>query len=100
MEDKKQMNLERIKKYIEEHQIKNIKLAVVDIDGVLRGKYVNTKKFFLAVDKGLAFCEVIFGWDSDDVLYGKDSFTGWKKGFGDSVGTIDTASFKAVQEDS
>jgi|TARA_B110000037_G_scaffold80762_1_gene96274 glutamine synthetase len=96
MEDKKQMNLERIKKYIEEHQIKNIKLAVVDIDGVLRGKYVNTKKFFLAVDKGLAFCEVIFGWDSDDVLYGKDSFTGWKKGFGDSVGTIDTASFRVL----
>ena len=44
MEENK-MNIETLKKYIDDHQIKNIKLALVDIDGVLRGKYVNKKKF-------------------------------------------------------
>lgn len=96
MGNTKQTSLEAIKKYIDKEHIKNIKLAVVDIDGVLRGKYVNTKKFFSAVEKGLGFCDVIFGWDSDDVLYAKDSFTGWKKGFGDAMGTIDTASFRML----
>ena len=72
-----------IRKYIEDKQIKNIKLAVVDIDGVLRGKYVSTKKFLTALDKGLGFCNVVFGWDSNDDLYEQDSFTGWKEGFKD-----------------
>ena len=35
---------ESVRSYINEHQIENIKLAVVDVDGVLRGKYVNSKK--------------------------------------------------------
>lgn len=88
--------IEQIKKYIEEHQIKNIKLAIVDIDGVLRGKYVNIKKFISALEKGFGFCNVIFGWDSDDVLYKKDSFTGWKNGFGDSHTSIDASSFRLL----
>ena len=85
MENKdEKMTAVEVKKYIKDHQIKNIKLAVVDIDGVLRGKYVNASKFLSTLDKGLGFCNVIFGWDSDDVLYGKDSFTGWRDGFTDA----------------
>lgn len=90
------MDITSVKEYIEKHQIKNVKLAVVDIDGVLRGKYVNTKKFLSTLDGGLSFCDVIFGWDSNDELYEKDSFTGWKKGFGDSIATIDTTSFRVL----
>ena len=85
-----------IRKYIEDKQIKNIKLAVVDIDGVLRGKYVSTKKFLTALDKGLGFCNVVFGWDSNDDLYEKDSFTGWKEGFKDVLATIDPTSFRIL----
>ena len=85
-----------IKKYIEDHEIENIKLAVVDIDGVLRGKYINKKKFLSALDKGLGFCNVIFGWDSDDVLYSKDSFTGWKDGFSDVWSSIAASSFRLL----
>ena len=36
--EEKNKEIEKIKAYIDEHQIKNIKLAIVDIDGVLRGK--------------------------------------------------------------
>jgi glutamine synthetase len=85
-----------IRKYIEDNRIKNIKLAIVDIDGVLRGKYVSTKKFLTALDKGLGFCNVVFGWDSNDDLYEKDSFTGWKEGFKDELATIDPTSFRIL----
>ncbi len=90
------MNAETVKKYIEEHQIKNVKLAVVDIDGVLRGKYVNTNKFLSALDKGFGFCNVIFGWDSNDELYKEDSFTGWKNGFTDTQASIDPSSLRML----
>jgi glutamine synthetase len=85
-----------IRKYIEDNRIKNVKLAIVDIDGVLRGKYVSTKKFLNALDKGLGFCNVLFGWDSNDDLYEKDSFTGWKEGFKDELATIDPTSFRIL----
>ncbi len=94
LEKNKQM--QEIRKYIEDNQIKNVKLAIVDIDGVLRGKYVSTKKFLTALDKGFGFCNVIFGWDSDDVLYKNDSFTGWKDGFKDAIATIDPSSFRIL----
>jgi glutamine synthetase len=62
--------------YVESAGLDRIKLAVTDIDGVLRGKYVSRDKFFSALDKGFGFCDVIFGWDSNDQLYGSDSYTG------------------------
>lgn len=90
------MTVESVKSYIREHQIENIKLAVVDVDGVLRGKYVNSNKFLSALDKGFGFCSVIFGWDSNDVLYKNDSFTGWADGFTDANATIDTSSMRML----
>jgi glutamine synthetase len=90
------MTVESVKSYIREHQIENIKLAVVDVDGVLRGKYVNSNKFLSALDKGFGFCSVIFGWDSNDVLYKNDSFTGWADGFTDANATIDASSMRML----
>lgn len=95
MEEKK-WNLKSVTEYITEHEIENIKLAVVDIDGVLRGKYVNAKKFLSALDKGFGFCNVIFGWDSNDMLYDKDSFTGWADGFTDANAAIDASSMRLL----
>lgn len=88
--------MKAVQKYIEDNQIKNVKLAIVDMDGILRGKYVSTKKFLSALDKEFGFCNVIFGWDSDDVLYQNDSFTGWKDGFKDAIASIDPSSFRIL----
>jgi len=66
-----------------------IKVAVTDIDGVLRGKYMHVDKFLKASNEGFGFCDVIFGWDSKDELYefnsadSSDLFTGWNTGFPD-----------------
>lgn len=96
MKTLKKMTPAEVKKYIAEEGIKNIKLAVVDTDGILRGKYVNTEKFLSALEKGFGFCNVIFGWDSDDALYDTDSFTGWRDGFTDAMANIDLSTMRRL----
>ncbi|MFN3202490.1 MAG: glutamine synthetase family protein [Bradymonadia bacterium] len=76
-----------------------VKLAVVDIDGVLRGKYVRTEKFLSAVDKGFGFCNVIFGWDAADVCYENSTYTGWHTGYPDAHARIDLSTFREVPWD-
>ena len=62
-----------------------VKVAVSDIDGVLRGKYIHKEKFFSAAEGGFGFCNVVFGWDMMDVTYDNATFTGWHKGFPDAL---------------
>ena len=44
-----------------------VKVAVSDIDGVLRGKYLHRDKFLGAAEPypggGFGFCDVVLGWD-------------------------------------
>ena len=60
-----------------------VKVAVSDIDGVLRGKYLHKDKFYSAAEGGFGFCDVVFGWDMMDVTYDNTTLTGWHKGFPD-----------------
>ncbi|MEO6624362.1 MAG: glutamine synthetase, partial [Burkholderiaceae bacterium] len=50
-----------------------VKVAVSDIDGVLRGKYLHRDKFLGAAEPypagGFGFCDVVLGWDMMDVTY-------------------------------
>jgi glutamine synthetase len=41
--------------------------AGVDVDGVLRGKFMSKDKFLSVAkpDAGFGFCSVVFGWDSE-----------------------------------
>jgi len=79
--------------------ITKIKVGGFDIDGVLRGKYIGREKFLSATDKGLGFCDVIFGWDSSDVLYDPAcgiKATGWHTGFPDALARIDLSTFRVI----
>lgn len=76
--------------------LSHVKLGVVDIDGVIRGKYMSREKFFSALEHGFKFCDVIFGWDSHDQIYDKPSFTGWHTGFPDATARIDPTSCRDV----
>lgn len=78
------IDIQSARNLIKENQIQNVKIAVTDCDGLLRGKYIQKKKFYSALENGFSFCDVIFGWDSNDVLYGNDSFTGWNTAFPDA----------------
>jgi glutamine synthetase len=75
---------------------KKIKVAVSDIDGILRGKVVHKDKFFEIVEKGLGFCDVVFGWDSGDVCYDNSKFTGWHSGYPDAEVRIDLSTYRTI----
>ncbi len=76
-----------------------VKLAVVDIDGILRGKYVHKDKFFSAVEGGFGFCDVVYGWDSQDQCYDNTTVTGWHKGYPDALARIDLRTHRNVPWD-
>jgi glutamine synthetase len=77
-----------------------VKVAVVDIDGILRGKYIHKDKFASALEGGFGFCDVVFGWDSHDQCYDNTTLTGWHKGFPDAVARLDLATHRNVPWDS
>ncbi|MDZ7921449.1 hypothetical protein [Rhodoferax sp.] len=62
-----------------------VKVAVTDIDGVLRGKYLHRDKFLGAAEPypagGFGFCDVVMGWDMMDNCYDNTTVTGWQHGF-------------------
>ena len=90
------MSAEEILNYVRQHPSGKVKLAFADIDGVLRGKYVSAEKFASIAEKGMTFCDVIFGWDAADVLYDKPGVTGWHTGYPDSPASIDLATFRKI----
>jgi glutamine synthetase len=84
---------------VENSPLAKVKVAITDIDGVLRGKYLHKDKFFAAAEGGFGFCDVVFGWDSSDALYDNTTLTGWHKGFPDALARIDLATLRHVPWD-
>lgn len=91
---------EAIKEDLERRGIEHVKVGGFDIDGVLRGKYVSLSKFLSVVEGGFGFCDVIFGWDVDDLLYmdahDKGAVTGWHSGYPDAHATIDLTTYRIL----
>ncbi len=83
----------------EKEGIKRVKLALTDIDGVMRGKYLSLDKFASVVKGGGAFCDCVLGWDSDDKLYDNVKFTGWHTAFPDAHFRLDLASERRLVEE-
>lgn len=77
-----------------------VKVAITDLDGVIRGKYLHKDKFLSAVEGGFGFCDVIFGWDINDLAYEGSDFTGWHTGYPDALATLDLNTFRKVPWDS
>jgi glutamine synthetase len=77
-----------------------VKVAVTDIDGVMRGKYLHKDKFLSAAEGGgFGFCNVVFGWDSADVCYDNATYTGWHTGYPDAVARVDLSTARTVPWD-
>ena len=70
--------------YVRERDLPYVRVGLFDIDGVFRGKYINRDKFESALEKGLGFCDVVLGWDSNDQLYDNVKVTGWHTGYPDA----------------
>jgi len=82
--------------YVKKHPAGKVKIAYSDIDGILRGKYISTEKFLSVADGGTSFCDVIFGWDSNDVAYDNADYTGWHSGYPDAPARLDLNTFRRI----
>jgi glutamine synthetase len=76
-----------------------VKVACSDIDGILRGKYLHIDKFAGALEGGFGFCDVVFGWDSQDQCYDNTQVTGWQHGFPDALARLDVSTLRRVPWD-
>lgn len=90
-------------KAVEKSGAQKVKVAVSDIDGILRGKYLHIDKFKGAAEPypagGFGFCDVVFGWDSSDQCYDNTSVTGWQHGFPDALARLDLNTARNVPWD-
>ena len=80
-----------------------VKVAVSDVDGILRGKYLHKDKFFGTAEPypkgGFGFCDVVLGWDMMDNCYDNTTVTGWQHGFPDALARLDLDTARTVPWD-
>lgn len=90
------MKKEDIIKRIKDSESTKIKIAITDIDGILRGKYIHKRKFLESADLQLGICDVVFGWDSGDVCYDNVEVTGWHSGYPDARAKLDLLTYREI----
>lgn len=74
-----------------------VKVAGVDVDGILRGKLMKKDKFLSIITEGFGFCSVIFGWDQHDATYYKElAISNKENGYRDLVAVPDLRSFRRI----
>jgi len=74
-----------------------VKVAGVDVDGILRGKLMAKKKFLSIAKEGFGFCSVIFGWDMHDQTYFKElKISNKENGYRDVIAVPDLTSFRRI----
>ena len=74
-----------------------VKVAGVDIDGMLRGKLMSKNKFLSIAESGFGFCSVIFGWDMHDQTYFKElKISNAENGYRDMIAVPDLSSFRRI----
>ena len=74
-----------------------VKVAVADIDGVLRGKCVHVDKLASALESGFGFN--VFGTDISDRQLDDDYMSGRRLGFPDAIVLLDPATYRRVPWD-
>ncbi|HEY4966034.1 MAG TPA: glutamine synthetase family protein [Puia sp.] len=90
------MDSKEILQYVNNHASRKVKIALTDIDGILRGKYISVEKFLAVAETGTGFCDVVFGWDSSDLAYDNVKYTGWHTGYPDAMARIDLSTFRKI----
>lgn len=81
---------------LQNEKFDRIKFAFADIDGILRGKMISRLKFMDGIKEGIGFCDVVFGWDSNDQAYDNVKLTGWHTGYPDRPARIDLNTLRFI----
>ena len=83
--------LDRLLAHCATNDLQSVLLGLCDIDGLLRGKFVDIAKFAQLMESSGGFCNAILNWDVDDHLYDFQGLghafnaerSGWQSGFPD-----------------
>jgi len=74
-----------------------VKVAGIDVDGMLRGKLMAKSKFLSIAQDGFGFCSVIFGWDMHDQTYFRElGVSNKENGYRDLIAVPDLSSFRRI----
>lgn len=74
-----------------------VKVAGIDVDGILRGKLMAKKKFMSIATDGFGFCSVIFGWDMHDRTYAQElKISNKENGYRDLIAVPDLSSYRRI----
>ncbi|KAH7316846.1 hypothetical protein B0I35DRAFT_451682 [Stachybotrys elegans] len=74
-----------------------VKLAGLDVDGILRGKVVSKNKFLSVAKDGFGFCSVIFGWDMHDMTYPRElTVSNAANGYHDLIAVPDLSTYRRI----
>ncbi|KAF8475891.1 hypothetical protein BDZ91DRAFT_197679 [Kalaharituber pfeilii] len=74
-----------------------VKVAGFDVDGILRGKVISSRKFLSILSSGFGFCSVIFGWDMHDKPYFKElTISNAANGYRDIIAQVDLNSYRRI----
>ncbi|KAJ4365394.1 hypothetical protein N0V95_000443 [Ascochyta clinopodiicola] len=74
-----------------------VKVAGIDVDGMLRGKLMAKKKFLSIASDGFGFCSVVFGWDMHDQTYFRElGVSNKENGYRDLIAIPDLSSFRRI----
>ncbi|KAG0238560.1 hypothetical protein BGW42_004322 [Actinomortierella wolfii] len=91
----KATTLDFIKRELEHDE--RVKVAGVDLDGILRGKVMAKSKFLSIAEEGFGFCSVIFGWDMHDKTYPEElSVSNAANGYRDIVAVPDLSTYRRI----
>jgi glutamine synthetase len=90
------MDKKQVIDYVKKHPSGKVKIAITDIDGILRGKYISADKFLSVVGDQTGFCDVVFGWDANDTAYDNTTYTGWHTGYPDAPVRLDINTFRKI----
>jgi glutamine synthetase len=89
-------NIKAILQQLSDANTEKVKLAITDIDGILRGKVISFEKFVSVAETGFGFCDVVFGWDAGDAAYNNASVTGWHTGYPDALASVDLNTLRYI----
>ncbi|PVI06686.1 glutamine synthetase/guanido kinase [Periconia macrospinosa] len=74
-----------------------VKVAGIDVDGILRGKLMAKSKFLSIATAGFGFCSVVFGWDMHDQTYFRElAISNKENGYRDLIAIPDLTSFRRI----
>ena len=94
-EDSQDVTVESLPKLLENDT--KVKVAGIDVDGILRGKLMAKKKFLSIAKDGFGFCSVIFGWDMHDQTYFRElKVSNSENGYRDIIAIPDLSSFRRI----